>query len=68
MRTYSIAQSPNSFASLDNQLFAFLSPTHQFFPFLFCRLSRNQYLCDVIFNILLNMQSHPTGVRGLKQW
>ena len=38
-----------------------------FYAYFFCCLSQNNYLCALIFSHLLNMQSHPTWVRGLKQ-
>ncbi len=38
-----------------------------FYAYFFCCLSQNNYLCTLIFSLLLNMQSHPTWVRGLKQ-
>ena len=38
-----------------------------FYAYFFCCLSQNNYLCMLIFSLLLNMQSHPTWVRGLKQ-
>lgn len=38
-----------------------------FYAHFFCCLSQNNYLCTLIFSLLLNMQSHPTWVRGLKQ-
>ena len=37
-----------------------------FYAHFFCCLSQNNYLCTLIFSLLLNMQSHPTWVRGLK--
>ena len=37
-----------------------------FYAYFFCCLSQNNYLCALIFSHLLNMQSHPTWVRGLK--
>ena len=37
-----------------------------FYAYFFCCLSQNNYLCTLIFSLLLNMQSHPTWVRGLK--
>ena len=37
-----------------------------FYAYFFCCLSQNNYLCMLIFSLLLNMQSHPTWVRGLK--
>ena len=37
-----------------------------FYAYFFCCLSQNNYLCTLIFSHLLNMQSHPTWVRGLK--
>ena len=39
-----------------------------FYAYFFCCLSQNNYLCALIFSHLLNMQSHPTWVRGLKQY
>lgn len=39
-----------------------------FYAYFFCCLSQNNYLCTLIFSLLLNMQSHPTWVRGLKLW
>ena len=39
-----------------------------FYAYFFCCISQNNYLCTLIFSHLLNMQSHPTWVRGLKQW
>ena len=39
-----------------------------FYAYFFCCLSQNNYLCTLIFSLLLNMQSHPTWVRGLKQY
>ena len=39
-----------------------------FYAYFFCCLSQNNYLCTLIFSLLLNMQSHPTWVRGLKQF
>lgn len=38
-----------------------------FYAYFFCCLSQNNYLCTLIFSLLLNMQSHPTWVRGLKR-
>ena len=38
-----------------------------FYAYFFCCLSQNNYLCALIFSHLLNMQSHPTWVRGLKR-
>ena len=38
-----------------------------FYAYFFCCLSQNNYLCMLIFSLLLNMQSHPTWVRGLKR-
>ena len=38
-----------------------------FYAYFFCCLSQNNYLCTLIFSHLLNMLSHPTWVRGLKQ-
>ena len=38
-----------------------------FYAYFFCCLSQNNYLCTLIFSHLLNMGSHPTWVRGLKQ-
>ena len=38
-----------------------------FYAYFFCCLSQNNYLCTLIFSLLLNMRSHPTWVRGLKQ-
>ena len=37
-----------------------------FYAYFFCCLSQNNYLCTLIFSLLLNMRSHPTWVRGLK--
>ena len=37
-----------------------------FYAYFFCCLSQNNYLCTLIFSHLLNTQSHPTWVRGLK--
>ena len=37
-----------------------------FYAYFFCCISQNNYLCTLIFSHLLNMQSHPTWVRGLK--
>ena len=37
-----------------------------FYAYFFCHLSQNNYLCTLIFSLLLNMQSPPTWVRGLK--
>lgn len=37
-----------------------------FYAYFFCCLSQNNYLCTLIFSLLLNMLSHPTWVRGLK--
>ena len=39
-----------------------------FYAYFFCCLSQNNYLCTLIFSLLLNMQSHPTWVRGLKHY
>lgn len=39
-----------------------------FYAYFFCCLSQNNYLCTLIFSLLLNMQSHPTWVRGLKHF
>ena len=39
-----------------------------FYAYFFCCLSQNNYICTLIFSLLLNMQSHPTWVRGLKQF
>ena len=39
-----------------------------FYAYFFCCLSQNNYLCTLIFSLLLNMRSHPTWVRGLKQF
>ena len=38
-----------------------------FYAYFFCCLPQNNYLCTLIFSLLLNMQSHPTWVRGLKR-
>ena len=38
-----------------------------FYAYFFCCLSQNNYLCTLIFSLLLNMRSHPTWVRGLKR-
>ena len=39
-----------------------------FYAYFFCCISQNNYLCTLIFSHLLNMQSHPTWVRGLKHF
>ena len=66
VRTYCIAWNPICFAHIETQRIIRFNLILFIFLYFFCLFSQKCYLCIVIFKHLLNMQSHPTWVRGLK--